>query len=204
MQMEVKPFWLTDLKNLPQVFNKNNHCTPPERIVVDALQQIYGYMTFNNNKYGVLSNWERAWFFRRVEIDSRKTLEYACIELEGTNNSPSMLKALVGMVILSEHDWFYVSPTLSISPPARFFGDSRTAQKAQKRAIDVVKHYNVAPTKGTYTCLDLDFWLCDFVLSTARPSGFGCVVHSHCYENPWTNPLYLSYAKLLTLFGMPA
>jgi len=33
---------------------------------LDALQQIYGYMTFNN-KFGILTNWQRALFLRRAE-----------------------------------------------------------------------------------------------------------------------------------------
>jgi len=62
-------------------------------------------MTFNNNKYGALSNWTRAWFLRRVETDGRKTLEYAGpIELQGSASSLSMLKALVGLVLLSQDD----------------------------------------------------------------------------------------------------
>lgn len=142
-------------------------------------------MTFKNTKYGILSNWERAWFLRRVEKDGRKTLEYACVELDGFASSPSMLKALVAMVLLAENDWFYASTTLSISPPTRFFGDSRAAQK---KAIEAAKHYSVAPDHVTYTRLDLDFRLCDFQLSTARGSGFGCVVHSYllreCMDQP--------------------
>jgi hypothetical protein len=45
----------------------------------DALQQIYGYMTFNNNKFGILTNWQRVWFLRRAErpeTSQRKTLDY--------------------------------------------------------------------------------------------------------------------------------
>src|ERR1700733_3012260 len=43
---------------------------------LEALQQIYGYMTFNCNKFGILTNWKRALFLRRSETSDRKTLEY--------------------------------------------------------------------------------------------------------------------------------
>ena len=33
-------------------------------------------MTFNR-RYGILSNWTRSWFLRRVETDGRKTLKCA-------------------------------------------------------------------------------------------------------------------------------
>jgi hypothetical protein len=77
---------------------------------LDALQQIYGYMTFNENKFGILTNWQHALFLRRAETPDRKTLEYYLIELDGPI---SMLKAWVGMVLLVEDDWFYASPTIS-------------------------------------------------------------------------------------------
>jgi len=38
-----------------------------ERQSMEALQQLYGYMRFNDNKYGALINWDRAWFCQRVE-----------------------------------------------------------------------------------------------------------------------------------------
>lgn len=40
---------------------------------------------FNNNKYGIISNWTRAWFLRCMEAGGRKTLECAGpIELDGS------------------------------------------------------------------------------------------------------------------------
>jgi hypothetical protein len=61
-------------------------------------------MTFNNNKFGILTNWRRALFLRRAETSDRKTLEYHTIELDKPGQSISMLKAWVGMVLLAEDD----------------------------------------------------------------------------------------------------
>jgi hypothetical protein len=43
---------------------------------VDALEQIYGYMTFNHGRFGALGNWKRLYFLRQVECSNRKTLQY--------------------------------------------------------------------------------------------------------------------------------
>jgi hypothetical protein len=77
-------------------------------------------MTFNNNKFGILTNWQRALFLRRAETSDRKTLEYYLVELDGPGHI-SMLKAWVGMVLLAEDNWFYASPTISSAPPGRNF-----------------------------------------------------------------------------------
>ena len=62
-------------------------------------------MTFNNTRYGILTNWERALFLRRTKVDGRHTLDVYSVELDGDQHI-SMLKAWVGMVLLAEADWF--------------------------------------------------------------------------------------------------
>ena len=132
--MEITPFWLSDLKNLPHIFSEKIR-TPAERNSIEALEHLYGYMTFNNNKYGVLSNWTRAWFLRRVEKDGGgKTLECASVELDGSANSLSMLKALVGMVLLAEKDWLYAFSTLLSHPHLASLG-TRGLHKMLKRRL---------------------------------------------------------------------
>ena len=135
----------------------------------DALQQIYGYMTFNKIKYSILTNWQRVWFLRHAErsetsVTSQcKTLDYHLIEFD--NQPISMLKAWVGMVLLANNNWFYASPTTSPPPPTQHFGTSMTAQTDQAQ-----------PNGGQYQCLPLDYRLCHFDLSCACPSANGCVV----------------------------
>jgi predicted subunit of tRNA(5-methylaminomethyl-2-thiouridylate) methyltransferase len=67
--------------------------------LLDALQQTYRYITFNNNKFGILSNWQCALFLRHAETSDRKTLEYYLVKLD---RPISMLKAWVGMVLLAQ------------------------------------------------------------------------------------------------------
>jgi hypothetical protein len=140
---------------------------------LDALQQIYGYMTFNNNKFGILTNWQRALFLRRAETSDPKTLEYYLVELDGPI---SMLKAWVGMVLLAEDDRFYASPTISSAPPDQHFRNSATAWKERKKAAENAQEYHMLPINNKYQCLPLDFRLCRFDLSSVRCGEKGCVV----------------------------
>ena len=119
-------------------------------------------MNFNNNRFGILTNWQRALFLRR----DRKTLEYYTVELDGPI---SMLKAWVGMVLLAEDNWFY-------APEDQNFGTSSAAWKEQKRAISDAQEYHMLPVNGDYRCLPLDIRLCHFDLSSARHGENGCHV----------------------------
>ena len=84
---------------------------------LEALEQMYGYMTFNNNRFGILTNWQCALFLCCAETPDHKTLEYHTIKLDEPGQSISMLKAWVGMVLLAEDNWFYATPTPSSAPP---------------------------------------------------------------------------------------
>lgn len=143
---------------------------------LEALDQIYGYMTFNNNKFGILTSWTHALLLRRAETPDRKCLEYYIVELEDLSSSISMLKAWVGVVLLAHDDWLHASPTLCDSPPNRRFGISATGQKAQQKAFKRAEEFNMTPISGTYKRRTLDFCLCDFDLSSARERAGGCIV----------------------------
>jgi hypothetical protein len=135
-------------------------------------------MTFNNNKFGILTNWQRALFLRRAETSERKTLEYHFIELDGPDQPISMLKAWVGMVLLAEDDWFYAYTTISSAPPGQNFGTPTAAWQDPKGAVCNAQVYHMLPVDGKYQCLTLDFHLCRFNLSSARHGEKGCVVNA--------------------------
>jgi hypothetical protein len=117
-------------------------------------------MSFNHNKFGILTNWQRAWFLRLSETEC-KTLEYFLIELDGPSQPISMLKAWVGMVLLADNDWLYKSPTLSSAPPIQNFS--------------AMPRRRVRPVNGQYRCLPLDYHICRFDLSSARRGASGRV-----------------------------
>lgn len=175
--VEYKTWWATDLERVVNAFNGICNDTI-SRQSLDALQQTYGYMTFNNNKFGILTNWQQALFLRRAETPDRKTLEYYIIE-NRPGQTISMLKAWVGTVLLAEADWFYASPTISSGPPGRNLGLSPSAWKERKKAIENAQGYRMLPVNGTrYECLSLNFRLCCFDLSSSRRGARGCVVNT--------------------------
>jgi len=143
---------------------------------LDALEQTYGYMSFNNNRFGILTNWKHALFLRRPETPDGKALEYYLLELNRAGNPISMLKAFVGMVLLAEDDWFYSSPTPSFPPPGQTFGKSGAAWKHKEAAVGIGEGYHMQPVNGAYQCRAIDFRICRFDLSSARRGANGCVV----------------------------
>ena len=105
------------MENLSGAFDGTRHDAPSTRSL-HALEQTYGYMAFNDTKFGILSNWKRALFLRRAETPDGKTLEHYLVELDGPL---SMLKAWVGMVLLARDNGFYASATPSCAPSGRHF-----------------------------------------------------------------------------------
>jgi len=107
-----------------------------ERQSVEALEQLYGYMTFNNLRYGILTNWTRTYAVRRIKVKGRKALQYAGPFTP--SGSPSMLKVVVGMVLLAEEDWFYASPTPDIPPPSRFLQHPAKTRRRQSVMLEII------------------------------------------------------------------
>ncbi|EDR13530.1 uncharacterized protein LACBIDRAFT_308537 [Laccaria bicolor S238N-H82] len=133
-------------------------------------------MSFNNNRFGILTNWKHALFLRRVETPNRKTLEYFLLELNRDGRPLSMLKAVVGMVLLAENDWFYASPTPSSVPDGQLFGTTLPAYKKRREAVAVAHEYDMRPINGAYPCQAIDFRIIRFDLSSARRGANGCTV----------------------------
>jgi hypothetical protein len=156
--------------DLPAVHGRTHH-DAVSRESLAALEQIYGYMTFNNNKFGILTNWQRAWFLRRAETPGCKNLEYFLVELHEPSAQISMLKAWVGMVLLANDDWLYASPSTKASPPpARHCRQPTTNWQEWNAAFTAAGQYHTHPDPidHQYPCLPLDVRLCHFDCSSAR------------------------------------
>jgi hypothetical protein len=165
-----------DLVNLVAAFN-GSHDDALSKQSLDALQQTYGYMTFNNNRFGILTNWKHALFLCHAETLDCKTLEYYLVELNRAGKPISMLKAFVGMVLLAENNWFYSSSPTPSSPPLGWtLGTLGAAWKHRKAAVGVAKKYHKQAVNGAYRCVAIDFCLCHFDLSSTRRGANGCVV----------------------------
>ena len=68
-QLEYNTKWACVLEKSPEYFHefRRKGTNVQARQSVDAIFQLYGYMTFNDNKYGILNNMEHAYVFRRIE-----------------------------------------------------------------------------------------------------------------------------------------
>lgn len=178
---------MANLEDLPATHHAVTRHTTLTRQSLEALQQLYGYMTFNENKFGILTNWQLVWFFRRAETPDRKTLEYYSLRLDeasAASTQMSMLKAWVGMVLLADDSWFYASPSLSIPPPERSYQLSQTAQNEWTRAIASAKDFQMQPVDGQYSCLQINLCLCQFEKSSIRVAAKGCVVSARLIIPP--------------------
>ncbi|KAJ3184602.1 hypothetical protein HDU87_004004 [Geranomyces variabilis] len=89
----------------------------PRSKLARAIHQIYGYMTFNHLRYGVLTNYEKTWFLRRVNAPQGGRLEIS--DPYAYNSTSTLLEAWVTVTLLAENNWFYTSPTTSPAPPRR-------------------------------------------------------------------------------------
>lgn len=56
--------WEVDLRDLVNVYNKHRRDLSHEAVM--AVHQLYAYMSFNNCKYGILSNYESAYLLKRA------------------------------------------------------------------------------------------------------------------------------------------
>ena len=177
-QVEYKTKWAAPLEDLPAYFrrkaDKNANLSVRERQSIDAVFQLYGYMTFNDNKYGILSNMQYAWFFQRIETTDNKgkTLQYyGPIKFDvDSDPSPSMLKAFVGTILLAETAsiLFHSSPTPAKAPDDQYFGITLTAIRNRDAAIAEAQSYHSVVVNGSYQVFPLDPHLCHFDRSAVR------------------------------------
>jgi len=93
VQAEYKMKWVWHLGTQHRLvghFNKQNP-SALERQSIDAVYQV----SFNENKYSVLTNMQHAWFFQRFE-GGQTLRHYGPIGIDPAS-SPSMLKAIVAL-----------------------------------------------------------------------------------------------------------
>lgn len=185
VKAEYKTKWAAFLDDLPGYFQRKDRRNVLERQSIDAVHQLYGYMTFNEIKYGVLSNMQHAWFFQHIENADHKgkTLQYyGPIDIDvNAVDSPSMLKAFVGIILLAEiaSTWIHTSPASAKQPPGRYFNASHTATPNRDAAIAQAESYHSTIVAGSYQVLELDPHLCHFHRTSVRHAPRrGCTVRA--------------------------
>jgi hypothetical protein len=97
VQVKCKTKWAAPLQDLPVYFQRDDSDNIQEQQSIHTVHQLYGYMLFNDNKYGVPSNMKYAWFFQHIETADYKgrTLQYyGLINIDVDSvSTPNILKA---------------------------------------------------------------------------------------------------------------
>lgn len=114
--VEFKTPWALPLPtNLRDVFNENK--SNPRNKYTKAIQQLYGYLSFNNLEFGVLSNYDSTFFFRRV---SDQGMEVSPVFRYSDTGLGSTVAALTYLChYTATQQWFSCSPLASISPSTK-------------------------------------------------------------------------------------
>ncbi|KAF3253361.1 hypothetical protein TWF128_006449 [Orbilia oligospora] len=92
----------------------NEHKSDPNNKYTKAIQQIYAYLCFNNLQFGVLSNYDGTFFFRRL---SNHTLEISPIFKYSDTGLESPVAAFTYLChYTTTQQWFLRSPLADIDP----------------------------------------------------------------------------------------
>ncbi|KAI3633238.1 hypothetical protein MIR68_008776 [Amoeboaphelidium protococcarum] len=107
LPIEVKTDWAFDVQG--QLYDLNILNTSK---VKDAVQQIYGYMTANHFRYGILCTYERFYFLRRGGSNGqdRKLLEISDVVRYQQSQPFTAMKALCAIIHMAKTDFFMTSP----------------------------------------------------------------------------------------------
>ncbi|KAI3646946.1 hypothetical protein MP228_007167 [Amoeboaphelidium protococcarum] len=107
LPIEVKTDWAFDVQGQLYDLNILNKSK-----VKDAVQQIYGYMTANHFRYGILCTYERFYFMRRggPNGQDRKLLEISDVVHYQQLDPFTAMKALCAIIHMAKTDFFMTSP----------------------------------------------------------------------------------------------
>ncbi|KAI8819919.1 uncharacterized protein EV422DRAFT_91696 [Fimicolochytrium jonesii] len=90
--------------------------------VSKAISQLYGYMTFNHHRFGVLSTYTKTWMFERVS-DDQSGLQGGVMRVAGPFAFDSLYQnvvlAYLTLFRMVDDRWFYATPAASPAPSSR-------------------------------------------------------------------------------------
>ncbi|KAI3633423.1 hypothetical protein MIR68_008370 [Amoeboaphelidium protococcarum] len=122
--VEVKSFWLQAFMECDDLYSSLTRCyigkgSPSDRGVFFGFQQLYGYMSVNNLRFGILTTYEKTWFVRRVSgsLDEVPKVEISQTVYRSQTESFTLLGALAGFYYhgIKGDDVFYAPPFTSPS-----------------------------------------------------------------------------------------
>ncbi|KAJ3271053.1 hypothetical protein HK104_004753 [Borealophlyctis nickersoniae] len=111
--LEFKTPWSFACKNMIAEYLKKRDKASAK--VVKLIHQLYGYMSFNHQRFGVISTFDNTWFCRRVDSVTGGVLEIAG-PYTYMGKNPYILEAYLAFLLLVDEQWFYASPTSSPAP----------------------------------------------------------------------------------------
>ena len=105
--IEVKPWWSFDcIDDIVEQYHEDVEKEAKDTKVVKALQQLYGYMSYNYLRYGILTTYKSTYFLRRM---GNSTLSISKpIPLNG--RKLSILQYWLFVLCKSQQEGFYSSP----------------------------------------------------------------------------------------------
>ncbi|KAI3643329.1 hypothetical protein MP228_012884 [Amoeboaphelidium protococcarum] len=133
--VEVKPFWMKAYVECDDLYSSLTRCyegeySASDRGVFFGFQQLYGYMSVNNLRYGILTTYEKTWFVRRVSrsLDEPPKVEISKTVFRSQTEPFLLLGALAGFYYhgIKGDDVFYASPFRSPSRTVSALQDSFT------------------------------------------------------------------------------
>ena len=140
--VEAKPWWSFEIVDdvVGQYKIDTEHSSTQDSKLVKALQQIYGYMSYNYMRYGILTTYKCTYFLRRK---GESTLCISKPNLIG----PGILKCWLFVLFQAFQEGFYSSPTgnPSLVPIVYQKGPLHTEKKKHK--------YNLIPIKSSQILL---------------------------------------------------
>ncbi|KAJ3144187.1 hypothetical protein HDU89_008922 [Geranomyces variabilis] len=118
----------------------------PRTKLVRVIQQLYGYMTFNYLRFGILTNYTTTWFLRRVHSRTGGRLEIS--DAFPITQTPKLIHAYVTVAILAEDEWFYASPTTSPAPQRRVTATTRPTPVSDPYVLQSIDIAGIHFSKG--------------------------------------------------------
>jgi hypothetical protein len=124
LTIEFKTPWALSISSEDLIPSWNRSHNQPSSVVRKAVGQIYGYMTFNHHRYGILTTYDSTWFLQRQSSSEGGVLLVKGFSRDSTDPF-TLMEAYVAFCQEVYNNWFYVSPVTSPAPPR---GSTETTQ----------------------------------------------------------------------------
>jgi hypothetical protein len=180
--IEVKPWWSFDcIDNIVDQYHEDTDKTTKDTKVVKALQQIYGYMSYNYMRYGILTTYKSTYFLRR---NGDSTL-YISKPITLDSGNITILQYWLFVLCKSHKEGFYSSPAGNPVDPTFYTSKGKPFQQELKPIVFRDGLYK----KKKYNLVDIQSSQIKFADLTERKHGAlsrgccGAVISGSIFSN---------------------